>query len=170
MSKAAEQFLRAMSPGLSGLEPDSHPPGRRRFSRQARLLKHSEFDRTYKGGRRHFAKHMTMFYLVRTAESPVNGRSGPRVGLTVGRALGNAVDRNRLGRRTSCGSLHLRAGGRRRSRRRAGSRARWSGLLWLALSRFRRGIVPQISCDQRLKDQQNDEYQGEDEQQSALGA
>jgi ribonuclease P protein component len=47
----------------------------------------------YKHGRRHFAPHMTVFYLPRTDSA------GPRVGFTVGRVLGEAVDRNRIKRR-----------------------------------------------------------------------
>lgn len=49
----------------------------------------------YKQGRRHFAAHMTVFYLRRQD----NEASGPRVGLTVGRVLGGAVQRNRIKRR-----------------------------------------------------------------------
>jgi len=62
------------------------------FPRAARLLKHSDFDRVYKQGRRHFSSHMTVFYL-RQAEG------GARIGFTVGRALGGAVERNRIKRR-----------------------------------------------------------------------
>jgi ribonuclease P protein component len=62
------------------------------FPRAARLLKHSDFDRVYKQGRRHFSSHMTVFYL-RQAEG------GARVGFTVGRVLGGAVQRNRIKRR-----------------------------------------------------------------------
>ena len=62
------------------------------FPRSARLLKHSDFDRVYKQGRRHFSSHMTVFYL-RQAEG------GARVGFTVGRVLGGAVERNRTKRR-----------------------------------------------------------------------
>jgi ribonuclease P protein component len=62
------------------------------FPRAARLLKHSDFERVYKQGRRHFSSHMTVFYL-RQAEG------GARVGFTVGRVLGGAVQRNRIKRR-----------------------------------------------------------------------
>jgi ribonuclease P protein component len=62
------------------------------FPRAARLLKHSDFERVYKQGRRHFSSHMTVFYL-RRAEG------GARVGFTVGRVLGGAVQRNRIKRR-----------------------------------------------------------------------
>ena len=63
-----------------------------RFPRGARLLKHSDFERVYKQGKRHFSSHMTVFYL-RQAEGSA------RVGFTVGRVLGGAVERNRIKRR-----------------------------------------------------------------------
>jgi ribonuclease P protein component len=63
-----------------------------RFPRAARLLKHADFDRVYKKGRRQFSAHMTVFYL-RQPEG------GARVGFTVGRVLGGAVERNRIKRR-----------------------------------------------------------------------
>lgn len=62
------------------------------FPRAARLLKHSDFERVYKQGRRHFSPHMTVFFL-RQAEG------GARIGFTVGRVLGGAVARNRIKRR-----------------------------------------------------------------------
>lgn len=68
-----------------------------RFPRSARLLRHADFERVYKQGKRHFAAHMTVFYL-RRAEA-VDQASGIRIGFTVGRALGGAVDRNRMKRR-----------------------------------------------------------------------
>jgi ribonuclease P protein component len=63
------------------------------FPRSAKLLRHADFQSVYKQGRRHFAAHMTVFYL-RRAEG-----EGSRVGFTVGRPLGPAVDRNRMKRR-----------------------------------------------------------------------
>lgn len=67
---------------------------RARFPRSVRLLRHADFERVYAQGRRHFAAHMTVFYLPRAAEG-----EGIRVGFTVGRALGGAVERNRIKRR-----------------------------------------------------------------------
>ncbi len=67
------------------------------FPRAARLLKHSDFDRVYKQGRRHFSSHLTVFYL-RQAEG-ASRKGSARVGFTVGRALGGAVERNRIKRR-----------------------------------------------------------------------
>jgi len=67
------------------------------FPRAARLLKHSDFERVYKQGRRHFSPHMTVFYLSQ-AEAHSHEQSA-RVGFTVGRVLGGAVERNRIRRR-----------------------------------------------------------------------
>ena len=78
---------------------DSAPGGRsslgKRFPREARLLRHADFDRVYREGKRHFSTHMTVFYLPRI-DPPATGL---RIGLTVSRALGGAVERNRLRRR-----------------------------------------------------------------------
>jgi len=63
------------------------------FPRSARLLKHADFERVYKNGRRHFSANLTVFYLTRESGE------GIRVGFTVSRALGDAVDRNRMKRR-----------------------------------------------------------------------
>jgi ribonuclease P protein component len=70
-------------------------------------LRHAEFERVYKQGRRHFSASMTVFYWPRpedgraakagAVKSPV--AAGLRVGFTVGRALGSAVQRNRMKRR-----------------------------------------------------------------------
>jgi ribonuclease P protein component len=63
------------------------------FPRKARLLKHADFQVVYKQGRKHFSGNMTAFY--RRHESI----TGPRVGFTVGKVLGGAVDRNLIRRR-----------------------------------------------------------------------
>lgn len=74
-----------------------------RFPRSARLLRHADFERVYKQGRRHFSSSMTVFYMRRPAEQSVNANapssSGLRIGFTVGRVLGGAVQRNRMKRR-----------------------------------------------------------------------
>jgi len=69
-----------------------------RLLKTQRLLKHADFERVYKQGRRHFASHMTVFYLVRASEM-ADGSVGSRVGFTVSKALGGAVQRNRMKRR-----------------------------------------------------------------------
>jgi ribonuclease P protein component len=63
-----------------------------------RLRKHADYQLVYKLGRKQFAKNIAYFY----ARRPDDRRSetaGPRVGLTVPKALGKAVDRNRIKRR-----------------------------------------------------------------------
>ncbi len=79
---------------------------KRRFPRSVRLLRHADFERVYKQGRRNFSTSMTVFYLPRQEaarpEAPKAGTKAPsglRIGFTVGRALGGAVQRNRMKRR-----------------------------------------------------------------------
>jgi ribonuclease P protein component len=76
------------------------------FPRSARLLRHADFERVYKQGRRHFSASMTVFYRQREAgtgaqEMPIQNMAaqGLRIGFTVSKALGGAVQRNRMRRR-----------------------------------------------------------------------
>ena len=64
-----------------------------KFPRSLHLLRHTDFRRVYDQGRRVFSAHMTVFYRRRE-----NGE-GLRVGFTVSRVLGGAVERNRVKRR-----------------------------------------------------------------------
>lgn len=66
---------------------------RARFSRDLRLLRHADFERVYKQGRRHFASHLTAFYRRREQGDTL------RIGFTVSKLLGGAVQRNRMRRR-----------------------------------------------------------------------
>jgi ribonuclease P protein component len=61
----------------------------------ARLRKHADYQRVYQRSRKHFSSSMTYFF----AERPSSQGVGPRVGLTAGRVLGKAVERNRIKRR-----------------------------------------------------------------------
>jgi ribonuclease P protein component len=69
-----------------------------------RLRKHADYQRVYKASRKQFAKQMSYFFMLRPATGP-DGKplrdagSSPRVGLTVGKVMGKAVDRNRIKRR-----------------------------------------------------------------------
>jgi ribonuclease P protein component len=70
-----------------------------------RLRKHADYQRVYKASRKQFAKEMTYFFVLRPQLGPdgmplrdVDAKS-PRVGLTVGKVMGKAVDRNRIKRR-----------------------------------------------------------------------
>ncbi|HEY5212893.1 MAG TPA: ribonuclease P protein component [Acidobacteriaceae bacterium] len=63
-----------------------------------RLRKHADYQLVYKASRKQFGKQLAYFHALR----PTDRRSdtpGPRIGLTVPKALGKAVDRNRIKRR-----------------------------------------------------------------------
>ena len=62
-----------------------------------RLRKHADYQRVYREGRKNFSASMSYFFALRPADSPVP--RGPRVGLTAGKVLGKAVERNRIKRR-----------------------------------------------------------------------
>jgi ribonuclease P protein component len=66
---------------------------RKKFSREVRLLRHADFERVYKQGRRHFAPHLTAFFRRRDEGDTL------RIGFTVSKLLGGAVQRNRMRRR-----------------------------------------------------------------------
>ena len=67
-----------------------------------RLRKHADYQRVYKASRKQFSKQMSYFFTLRTPDeiaSDPDGATGSRVGLTVGKVMGKAVDRNRIKRR-----------------------------------------------------------------------
>jgi len=70
-----------------------------------RLRKHADYQRVYKASRKQFSKQMTYFFTLRPQLGPDGtpvrhaDATSPRVGLTVGKVLGKAVDRNRIKRR-----------------------------------------------------------------------
>ena len=64
----------------------------RRFPRAARLLRRAEFDAVYRDGRRRAGRHFAVF-------ARPNGLAHSRSGISVKRALGGAVVRNRIRRR-----------------------------------------------------------------------
>jgi len=63
-----------------------------------RLRKHADYQRVYQSSRKQFSRQMSYFVARRPPESPDIAES-PRVGLTVGKVMGKAVDRNRIKRR-----------------------------------------------------------------------
>jgi ribonuclease P protein component len=75
----------------------ARPPMAQGAAKSKRLLKHADFQRVYQKGRRQFTGNMTVFFLRRQTET--GQRQGARVGLTVGKVLGGAVERNRIKRR-----------------------------------------------------------------------
>jgi ribonuclease P protein component len=81
----------------------------------SRLRKHADYQRVYSASRKQFSRQMSYFFAPRAVPpenaqpenaQPENARpatgsdaAAPRVGLTVGKAMGKAVDRNRIKRR-----------------------------------------------------------------------
>lgn len=70
-----------------------------------RLRKHADYQRVYKASRKQFGKQMSYFFVLRPTVGPDGtalrnaNAEGARVGLTVGKVMGKAVDRNRIKRR-----------------------------------------------------------------------
>src|SRR5919206_3068510 len=62
-------------------------------ARRRRLSRSAEFDRVYREGRSHAGRHLVLYSFPREdAEEP------PRLGLSVGRKVGGAVERNKVKR------------------------------------------------------------------------
>ena len=71
--------------------PGDGRPGSRR--RRRRLSRSGEFDRVYREGRSHASRHLVVYSFPRPADG-----SEPRLGISVGRKVGGAVERNRVKR------------------------------------------------------------------------
>ena len=63
-----------------------------KFPREARLVRRGEFDAVYRAGRRRTSSHFTVFFRA-------NALPQSRFGVSIKRALGGAVVRNRIRRR-----------------------------------------------------------------------
>lgn len=63
-----------------------------------RLRKHADYQRVYQCSRKQFSRQMSYFVAARPADSTFTEPIA-RVGLTVGKVMGKAVDRNRIKRR-----------------------------------------------------------------------
>jgi ribonuclease P protein component len=63
-----------------------------RRPRRSRLSRSAEFDRVYRQGRSQASRYLVLYAF------PRGGEEGPRLGLSVSRKLGGAVDRNRIKR------------------------------------------------------------------------
>jgi ribonuclease P protein component len=71
--------------------PGDGRPGSRRKRR--RLSRSGEFDRVYREGRSHASRYLVLYSFPRAG-----GDEGPRLGISVGRKVGGAVDRNKVKR------------------------------------------------------------------------
>ena len=63
-----------------------------------KLRKHADYGRVYNSAKKQHARQMSFFFSVRPPERR-SDTPGPRVGLTVGKVLGKAHERNRIKRR-----------------------------------------------------------------------
>ncbi|HVN93877.1 MAG TPA: ribonuclease P protein component [Terracidiphilus sp.] len=70
-------------------------PAQRQTLANSRLRKHADYQRAYAAGRKRQSASMSWFLAPQTAE----GVARPRVGLTVGKVIGIAHERNRIKRR-----------------------------------------------------------------------
>jgi ribonuclease P protein component len=73
--------------------PDSRPGGPGGRGRRQRLSRSAEFDRVYREGRSRGNRHLVVYAFPRP-----DGGSDPRLGVSVGRKVGGAVERNRVKR------------------------------------------------------------------------
>jgi ribonuclease P protein component len=72
-------------------------PGRRKTLKGSRLRKHSDFQRAYAAARKRQSASMSWFL---AAQPEADGVApAPRIGLTAGKVLGKAHERNRIKRR-----------------------------------------------------------------------
>jgi ribonuclease P protein component len=104
-------ITRRIEPRQSELSPDIacgssqssiRPPiqSRAQSPAESRLRKHADYQRAYAGSRKRQSSSMSWFLARQTA--PYAGAAlptGPRVGLTAGKVLGKAHERNRIKRR-----------------------------------------------------------------------
>src|SRR4051812_28674295 len=63
-------------------------------ARRRRLSRSAEFDRVYREGRSHAGRHLVLYSFPREASDD----DTPRLGLSVGRKVGGAVERNKVKR------------------------------------------------------------------------
>jgi ribonuclease P protein component len=75
----------AETPGAEGGGP--------RRGRRRRLSRSAEFERVYREGRSHASRHLVLHSFPRVTDT-----DGPRLGISVGRKVGGAVERNRMKR------------------------------------------------------------------------
>ena len=77
---------------MAGRPSGGRSPKRRRLSRSA------EFERVYRQGRSKSNRFLVLYAFPRAEEPPDASSDGPRLGLSVSRRVGGAVDRTRVKR------------------------------------------------------------------------
>jgi ribonuclease P protein component len=70
--------------------------GRGKRGKRSRLSRSADFDRVYREGRSHASRHLVIYAFPR-AGALADGEQ-PRLGLSVGRKVGGAVERNKMKR------------------------------------------------------------------------
>jgi ribonuclease P protein component len=70
-------------------------PAKRKSLADSRLRKHADYQRAYDAARKRQSASMSWFLAPQSPE----GQAGPRIGLTAGKVLGKAHERNRIKRR-----------------------------------------------------------------------
>ena len=81
------------------MEALSRVSGSARRPKKGRLSRSAEFERVYRQGRSLGNRHLVLYTFPRGSSTPAPELSaGPRVGLSVSRKVGGAVDRNRVKR------------------------------------------------------------------------
>ena len=68
--------------------------GRARRGKRNRLSRSADFDRVYREGRSHASRHLVVYAFPRSSAA----EDEPRLGVSVGRKVGGAVERNRMKR------------------------------------------------------------------------
>lgn len=76
-----------------GERPDGVRAGGHRRTRRSRLTRSGDFDRVYRSGRSRANRYLVLYVFPRAE----NGTE-PRLGVSVGRKIGGAVERNRVKR------------------------------------------------------------------------
>jgi ribonuclease P protein component len=85
---------RSATNGLSGTPIKSGSGGKQSFPRSSRILRSADFQTVYDNGKRVSGPLFAAFCMARAGDG-----AGMRIGLTVPKALGGAVVRNRIKRR-----------------------------------------------------------------------
>jgi ribonuclease P protein component len=79
--------------GSSAADGGGSGSGRARRPRRRRLSRSGEFERVYREGRSHASRYLVVYAFPRAEDE-----SSPRLGVSVGRKLGGAAERNRIKR------------------------------------------------------------------------